>query len=35
MGMKFVLEERGINIKGMVADKMRDKLREIHDFKLS
>ena len=32
-GMKIVLEERGINTKGMNADRMREILRSHPDFK--
>ena len=32
-GMKLVLENRGVNIDGMNAEKMHEKLREMHDFK--
>ncbi len=32
-GMRQVLEERGVNTKGMKADKMREVLGEMSDFK--
>ena len=31
-GMKLVLQERGVDVKGMNADKMRQKLNEFPDF---
>ena len=32
-GMKLVLEERGVDITGMNADKMRQELNKFDDFK--
>ena len=32
-GMKRILEERGVNTKGMKAEKMREVLGEMSDFK--
>ena len=32
-GMKRVLEERGVNTKGMKAEKIREVLGEMSDFK--
>jgi hypothetical protein len=32
-GMKQVLMERGIDVRGMKADDMRERLKEMHDFK--
>ena len=31
-GMKMVLQERGIDVKGLNADRMREKLNEFKDF---
>ena len=31
-GMKMVLQERGIDVKGLNADSMREKLSEFEDF---
>ena len=31
-GMKMVLQERGIDVKGLNADRMREKLNEFEDF---
>lgn len=31
-GMKLVLQERGVDVKGMNAEKMREKLCEFEDF---
>lgn len=32
-GMRTVLNERGVDTRGMVADKMRETLGEMNDFK--
>ena len=32
-GMKCILEERGVNTKGMKAETMREVLGEMSDFK--
>ncbi len=32
-GMKLVLEERGVNTKGMNATKMREELNKLDDFR--
>ena len=32
-GMRTVLNERGVDTTGMVADKMRETLAEMDDFK--
>lgn len=34
-GMRTVLEERGINTKGMTADKLREELKKFDDFRFS
>ena len=34
-GMKLVLQERGVDTKGMNADKMRETLKKYDDFKNS
>ena len=31
-GMKLVLQERGVDVKGLNAEKMREKLSEFEDF---
>ena len=31
-GIKMVLQERGIDVKGLKADRMREKLNEFEDF---
>ena len=33
IGLKMVLQERGIDIRGMNADKMREELSKFDDFK--
>ena len=32
-GMRQVLMERGVDVRGMKADDMRKTLKEMHDFK--
>ena len=32
-GMKMVLQERGVDVKGMSADRMREMLSKFPDFK--
>ena len=32
-GMRLILEERGVDVKGLKADNMRKKLKDMRDFK--